>query len=227
MKKTGKVSVAVVEDELCTRVGLLTLLSGWPVGRVLFEAADGVDFEEQCARHGVPDLVLVDFKLPRRDGLQLLAWMKERQLPAKALVVTRDPGLRRAQAVLAAGARGVLAKTATREEFYKALEDVRTTEHHHNHFTSQLLAHAGKPLPPDDAPDPELDRLKVKEELSPRGYEVLELLAEGYSLPQVAKRLKLSLKTVQDYRDQIYERLDIHDRVALARFAMRFSVVRG
>ena len=160
MKKTGKVSVAVVEDELCTRVGLLTLLSGWPVGRVLFEAADGVDFEEQCARHGVPDLVLVDFKLPRRDGLQ-------------------------------------------------------------------LLAHAGKPLPPDDAPDPELDRLKVKEELSPRGYEVLELLAEGYSLPQVAKRLKLSLKTVQDYRDQIYERLDIHDRVALARFAMRFSVVRG
>ncbi|MCB0790030.1 MAG: response regulator, partial [Flavobacteriales bacterium] len=78
MKKTGKISVAVVEDELCTRVGLLTLLSGWPVGRVLFEAADGVDFEEQCARHGVPDLVLVDFKLPRRDGLQLLAWMKER-----------------------------------------------------------------------------------------------------------------------------------------------------
>ena len=227
MSRAAKERLVVVEDEPCARLGLEEMLKGWPHGRLLFTAESISAYEAGIARHGPPSLVLLDFKLPDGDAVRLLQRMQAAGQATRALVITARPEPRRAQAVLAAGACGILGKSATTVELRKALDDVRLTGHHHNAITQELVALAGKPW--DAGDDREQLHAKLKRTLKGRKYQIFLLLLDpqGYTVREVAMKLGISLHTVEEHRKKIYELLGVHSRMELVLTAIRFGVLAG
>lgn len=199
------IRVCVVEDQTLVREGLKTLLALAPDIEVVAEAADGDEALEVVPRHE-PDVVLLDMRLPKRNGLEVLqALAAADALPPTIVLTTFDEdglvieGLR-------AGARGYLLKDASLDQLTDAIRGVAAGGTAvQPGITARILEGLGRlgtEIPSLDPHDP----------LTEREVEVLRLVAGGYSNREIASGLHLAEGTVKNHLSSILSKLGVRDR---------------
>lgn len=208
------VRVLVVDDHFVVRKGVCALLSGASDIAVVGEAADGrqaVDEAGRCA----PQVILMDLKLPEMDGVEAIRQILAAQPEVGIVVLTSTEVEEDVLAAVAAGARGYLAKTSEREDFFEAIRRVARGEAWlPPHLTRRLLTHLK--ARPDEGP---------RKPLTERESEVLGLLVRGWSNRKIADELSISEVTVRTHVGRVLDKLGVSNRVEAALYALRAGLV--
>jgi DNA-binding NarL/FixJ family response regulator len=215
------IRVLLVDDQAMVRGGFRSILGGQPDLEVVGEAADGVEAVEQAARTR-PDVVLMDVRMPRMDGItatrRLLAGTRT---PPRVLVLTTFDDDEHVHAALRAGASGFLLKTAPPRELAGAVRTVAAGDALlAPEITRRLIAdHVRRPPPQPGTPS-------ALRALTPRELEVFALIATGRSNAEIAARLFLGAPTVKTHVTRILAKLGLRDRVQAVVLAYECGLVR-
>lgn len=203
-----KLRVLIVEDHPLFRKGLRALLRSMDDVEIVGEATSGREAQELAARQG-PDVVLMDLQMPDGDGLSATRAIVAERPQTHILVVTLFDDDESVFAALQAGARGYVLKDAGEEEMVQAIRAVARGEAIFSPaIASRLIdyfAGAKEALPAEAFP-----------ELTEREREVLDLIARGETNADIAERLSISVKTVQNHVSNIYAKLQVADRAQAA-----------
>ena len=211
-----KFRVLLVDDHALVRAGIRALLERGELVEVVGEAGDGHDALELIEKLR-PDVVLLDLAMPQLSGFEVLK-ITSREFPqVHVIVLTVHDEEEYAFEALRTGASGYLPKSAASAELRLAIEHVMGGKKYLSPTVEQRAAfelHANTP-----------EGRAPLSELTPRQREVLTLIAEGHSTKDIARALKISVKTVETHRAQLMDRLDIHDIASLVRYAIKMGLV--
>ncbi|RVX45228.1 LuxR family two component transcriptional regulator [Nonomuraea polychroma] len=216
------ISVALVDDEAMIRVGLRLVLSGEPDIEVVGEAADGVQALDLVARTR-PDVVLIDIRMPKMDGLEASRRLVRDHPESKVIVLTTFDEDAHVAAALRAGVSGFLLKVAPPEQLVEAVRTVAAGGGLLDPGVTLrvIAAFAGQPDPGHTT-----SRAGELESLTNRETDVLKLLAQGLTNTQIAARLYLGEATVKTHLSRILMKLNLTTRVQAAVFAYESGLVR-
>jgi DNA-binding NarL/FixJ family response regulator len=213
------ISVLIADDQDLVREGLRMLLEAEPDLRVAGEASDGVQAVAEVARLD-PDVVLMDVRMPRADGIEATAELVRRGCRTRILMLTTFDLDEYVYRAMKAGASGFLLKDASREQLAEA---VRTVSAGHT-----LLAPAiTQRLIDDFCRGPAPNGASTGVRLSERELDVVRLVARGQSNAEIAASLYLSEATVKSHIARILARLGLRDRVQVAIFAYESGIIRA
>ena len=210
------IRILIVDDHALFRAGLKALLHALPDMKVVAEADGGHEGLRQVETHR-PEVALVDLSMPGLNGMTTTTRIVRGFPETRVLVLSMHADDEYARQALRAGATGYLLKAARREELEQA---IRTVARGETYLSPKVAEAAAPPAPSRAGPD-----ATPVERLTNRQREVLQLLAEGHKVRDIASKLGLSAKTVETHRSQIMQRLDIYDVPGLVRFAIRNGMV--
>jgi two-component system response regulator NreC len=212
---TAKVLLA--EDLTLLRSGVRSLLESTGKVQIVGEAADGRE-ALKLAQKLNPDVVLMDVAMPEMNGIEATRQIRKAMPQVRVMMLSMHADRQYVFESLRAGASGYVLKNAAPTELLSAIQTVMTG----GTFLSSSLA--------DLVMEDYLRRARGQhtendmEKLSAREREVLQLLAEGNSSSEIARRLHISTRTVDTHRQHIMEKLDIHSIAGLTRFAIRHGL---
>jgi len=213
----NKIRVFQADDHLILREGIRSLLEKVPDIEIVGEAGDGI---EAVAKVGtlVPDVVLMDIAMPRLSGLEATRQIKEKNPQIKVLVLTMYETDQYISQMLQSGASGYVVKTAAASELVSAVRTVHRGDVYLYPAIAQLLV------------TDYLEKVKAGEEdsqsrLTSREKEILKLIAEGKKNKEIANLLGIRLRTVQAHRANVMDKLRLHDRTELVKYAIRKGMV--
>ncbi len=193
------ISLLIVDDHPVVRDGLRGMFSADPRFEVLGEAADGTE-AVTAAQTLRPDVILMDLRMPRTDGVTAIKELTGLGVPARVLVLTTYDTDSDVMPAIQAGATGYLLKDAPREELFRAVEAAaRGQAVLSPAVATRLMGRMRRP---------------ASEPLSQRELEVLELIAKGRTNREAAKQLFISEATVKTHLLHVYAKLDVNDRAA-------------
>jgi DNA-binding NarL/FixJ family response regulator len=213
-----KTRVLLADDHALVRRGLRMVLDAEPDLEVVAEAGDGAEAIERGLAPEV-DLVVLDIAMPRMTGLQAARELHRRRPELRILMLSMHQNERYLYESLKAGASGYVLKSAVDRDVVDACRATMRGEKY-------MYPGAMTPLIGDllDSSRGELPGLR-EDPLTPRETEIVKLIAESYSTKQIAETLVISQKTVDRHRTNILEKLGMHDRVELVRYAIRRGLV--
>lgn len=213
----SKINIAIVEDQLMFREGLKALLSKFKNISVVLECSNGKEFLEKVSDS--IDIVLMDIEMPELNGLQTMEELFKMgsELPVILVSQNNDPLV--ISKMMELGAKGYLTKDAEPEELHKAILSVADTGYYFNDLVSQslLLKLAGK-----ESIRPTFNYV---EQLSERETEVLQLICEEFTTSEIAEKLFLSPKTVENHRARIMDKTGVRNTAGLVVFAIKHKLV--
>ncbi len=223
---TAPVRVLIADDQRVVREGLALLLGLLPQVEVVGAAADGEE-AVTLATALRPDVALMDLRMPRCDGVEATRRLRDRDPGIKVIVLTTYADDRSVIEALRAGARGYLTKDAGAEEIRQALQQVLTGQAVidpavQHHLVDAIAAPV--PDPPAGAADPATRRRPLPDGLTPREAEVLQLIADGLSNPEIAGRLVVSEATVKSHINHLLAKICARDRAQAVTYAYRHGI---
>ena len=201
------IRVLVIEDHHVVRQGLVALLNVVDGLEVVGEAADGVEAIAQYRKHQ-PDIALIDLRLPRLSGVEVIERIRMETPHARFIVLTTYDGDEDIYRALQAGARAYLLKGMTSEELIAAIRAVHAGKSHIPPAIAQRLA----------------ERMGT-EELTPREFDVLEQIVRGKSNKDIATELEISEATVKTHINNLLSKLGVTDRTQAATAALQRGIV--
>jgi DNA-binding NarL/FixJ family response regulator len=212
-----KAHVLLADDHALVRRGLRLVLDAEPDLEVIAEAGDGAEAIERGLDPEV-DLVILDISMPRMTGLQAARELHRRRPNLRILMLSMHQNERYLYESLRAGASGYVLKSVVDRDLVEACRATMRGEKY-------LYPGATTPLIRDLLNGVRDDRSSGQDPLTPRETEIVKLIAESYSTRQIAETLVISEKTVDRHRTNILEKLGMHDRVELVRYAIRNGLV--
>lgn len=214
----SKIRILVCDDHTILRDGIRLLLDSQPDMQVIGEAGNGHEAVEK-ARTLKPDIILMDIAMPGLNGLEATKQIRHDNPHARVLVLTMYESDEYISRMLEAGVQGYVLKKAAGSDLVHAIYAINQGE-------AFLYPSITKRLVEDY-----LRRVETGQErasfngLTAREREVLQLIAEGYSSQQIAQTLSLSVRTVQNHRAHIMEKLGMHDRGELIKYAIQKGII--
>jgi DNA-binding NarL/FixJ family response regulator len=206
--------ILIADDHGIVRGGMKLLIERQPDMEVVAEAGDGVEaFEKALATK--PDLCVMDVSMPRMTGLQAAREIRAHAPDTRVLMLSMHDDERYFLEGLEAGAAGYVLKRAADKDLIDAVRTVAD----------------GRTFLSDEAQRALMDEwleggsTDVDDGLTPRELEVVKLIAEAYTNKQIAETLKLSEKTVESHRTNVFGKLGMRDRVEIVRYAIRRGLV--
>ena len=209
--------ILLADDHAVVRRGLRLRLDAEPDLRVVAEAADGAE----AVRAGLDpevDLAILDISMPRMTGLQAVAELQSRRPELRTLMLSMHENERYLYAALRAGASGYVPKSVADRDLVEACRAAMRGE--------PFLYPGAQTALIQDFLRRAHDGEQIREQpLTPREQVVLKLIAESHSNRSIAATLVISEKTVERHRSNILDKLGMHDRVALTRYAIRHGLI--
>ncbi len=211
-----RLRVLLADDHTLVRAGLRKLLESMPEVEVVGEADDGLALLQR-AQELQPNLVLMDIAMPGLNGLETTARLTKALPDVRVVILSMHQNEEYVRQALRNGAAAYLLKDAAPLELELALKAVLRGETYLSPAVSRgIVSDYVQRLRADEQPG---------DALTPRQREVLQLVAEGHSTKEIARRLDLSVKTVDTHRSQLMKQLDIHEVAGLVRYAMRNGLI--
>ncbi|MFV9510122.1 response regulator [Tepidibacillus sp. LV47] len=209
-----KIRILLVDDHAVVRSGLMMLMNSQPDMEVVGEAADGNEGIAK-ALELQPDVVLMDLSMPHgRDGFSATSELKKVMSNVQVLILTMHDDDEYLFRALKAGAAGYVLKSAPGNELLQAIRTVYKGE-------AYLYPTATKRLIEGYLKFAEKEEEDSLELLSPREKEILSYVATGYSNKEIADKLIISVKTVENHKAKIMEKLQLTTRPQLVKFAIK------
>jgi len=211
---TTKIRVLLADDHTILRAGLRMMLDAQPDIEVVGEASDGKQALAEAQRLQ-PDLVLMDITMPEMNGIEATRQIKRALDSTRVLILTMHENEEYLFQVLRAGASGYILKEAAGTELISAIRIVTSGRFYMSPSAQSMMV------------GDYLQRVRSGEErdsysaLTEREREILKLVAEGHTNNQIAERLFISPKTVDTHRTHIMDKLNLHSRAELVKYAMR------
>ena len=204
--------IALVDDHSLFRSGIAALVNDLKGYSILFEASDGQEFIRKISPKLKPDIVLLDINMPQMDGIATAKWLRSNYPSIHIIVLSMFEDAEKVLAMVKLGVKGYLLKDSDPDEFEQALKNVARNEVYFPSFvTRHLISNINKPADP------------IK--LNSREIEFLKLSGTELTYKEIADQMCVSVRTVDGYRDQLFEKLEIKSRVGLVLYAIKNKLI--
>lgn len=212
----SRTRILLADDHNLVRAGIRSLLEKISSIEVIAEASDGREALDLIKKHR-PDLVLIDIAMPNLNGLEAVGRIRKEWPDTKVIILSMHANEEYVMQALRAEVSGYLIKDAAVGELERAIRAVISgetylTPHISERVIKNYLARVNNYKGP-------------LEQLTPRQREILQSIAEGKNVKEIAADLDISIKTVESHRLQLMDRLNIHDIPGLVRYAIRNGLV--
>jgi two-component system, NarL family, nitrate/nitrite response regulator NarL len=208
-RAAGRISVVVADDHPLYRDGVVESMKDRPELEVAGEATDGRAALD-AIRSLAPDVAVIDVRMPGLEGMEVLNAVRREELDTKVIFLSAFLDGEVGYKAVAAGASGYLSKESDSKQICEAIVRVARGETVLAPEIQSGLANAIRAREDEDRPI-----------LTPREREILALIAEGYSAPEIGERIHLSPATVKTHLQHLYEKLGVSERAAAVAEAMR------
>jgi DNA-binding NarL/FixJ family response regulator len=216
-----KISIMIVEDQHIFRKGLILLLKEIPGIQIFGEASNGEEFLKMIENER-PDIIFMDIQMPVMNGIDATKNAIALYPDLKIVAISMFGDEEYLVSMLEAGVKGFLLKTVEEYELKKAIELVSDNK---NYFSDELLPVLTNSLvnrkARSEVPEPEL-----REELTKREIEVLDLICKGYTIKEIADKLFISQRTVDGHKANLFRKTGVDSSVKLVTFAIRNNLFK-
>jgi two-component system, NarL family, invasion response regulator UvrY len=211
-------NIVLTDDHILLRNGLAALVKN--LGHtVLFEADNGKDFINKLDKKNLPELVLMDINMPEMDGYETAQWLKTNHPEIKVLALSMYDNENSIIRMLKSGAKGYILKDSEPAELKAAIDAVVSKGYYYSDLVSGKLIHAINKL------DDEGSELKNILQLNERETDFLKYACTEMTYKEIADKMFVSPRTIDGYRDALFEKLHVKTRVGLVMYAIKNGVV--
>ena len=214
-----KITVLLTDDHTIVREGLRLLLQAADDIQVIGEAENGRE-AVQLTKTLKPDVVVLDVVMPTLNGLEALRQIVKEAPSTRVLILSSYSDDDRVLELIEEGATGYLVKQTAGNDLLRAIREASKGNAYFSPSISRRLLEQCR-----DSLSGEVHRRRSI--LTPREAEVLQLIAEGHPNKQIADQLSISIKTVEKHRQQVMNKLNIHDIAGLTRYAVAKGIVES
>ncbi len=211
-------NIALIDDHALIRNALKELINRFDDFTVSIDAANGREFIQKLTENSAPDIALIDINMPVMDGYETTTYLTAQYPDIKVLALSVNDDDESIIKMLRAGAVGYLLKDSETTQLRTALNEVITHGYYHNELVSNTLLKSIKPKA--------IETPKVAASLHGREEEFLKLACTELTYKEIADRMSVSPRTVDGYRESLFEKLELKSRVGLVLFAIRNNVVQ-
>lgn len=208
----NNIKVALVDDHILIRNSLSKLVASYPNCGVLFEADNGRHCIEFLDKHLLPDVLLLDISMPVMDGFETAVYVSQHFPLVRILTLTMLTDERSIVKMFRNGARGYLSKNVSPQELHIA---ITTMAEKNMYMPEDISSKLVSGLQHD------LSEVVPVSALSDKEKEFLALIPTDFTYVEIAKKMSVSPRTVDDYRERLFKKLQVNSRMGLAIYAIR------
>ena len=209
----------LVDDHVLLRNGLANLIESFGNYKVLFQASNGKAFIEKLKPNLLPHLVLLDINMPEMDGYETCLWLRENYPEIKVLALSMYDNENAVIRMFKAGAKGYILKDCDPAELKAALHDVITKGFYYSEMVTSKLIHTISTLDEKD------NSAKNVIKLNDREINFLKLVCTELTYKEIADKMFLSPRTIDGYRDDLFQKLNVKTRVGLVMYAIKNGII--
>jgi DNA-binding NarL/FixJ family response regulator len=215
----SKTRIMIADDHAMMREGLMAFLKFYDDIEIVGEASNGLEAIEKADKLK-PDVLIMDISMPELGGIEATVEIKKRQPDIRVLILSQYDDKEYVSRLLKAGVSGYILKQAVGTDLITAIRAVAKGESYlYSSIATKVIdGYLGR-----------FGEMSVKdtyEKLTDREKQVLKLIAEGHSHKEIAEMLNISTKTVIAHQTNISEKLDLHSRAALIKFAIMKGIIK-
>lgn len=214
-KVKDKIEIIIADDHMMIREGLKQLLELDGTMKVIAEANDGEECLNLLNKKIHPDILLLDINMPKKNGIEVLEYIKQNKIPVKVLILTVHNEVEYLLKAVDIGIDGYLLKDSSYDELKETIDVIISGN---TYIQPSLL-----PALNESMEDYALDKEKI-ECLTKRELDVLRLISEGCSNKKISDELTISERTVKNHISHIFRKIDVEDRTQAAVFAIRNKI---
>lgn len=211
-------SIVLVDDHSLLRQGLAQLVQSLGFS-VIFEADDGKEFIEKLNSNTLPDVVLMDINMPEMDGFETAQWLKQNHPDIKVLALSMYDNENSIIRMLKCGAKGYILKDSEPAELKTAIEDLVNKGYYYSDLVSGKLIHAINKI------EDEGSAVNTLVNLNDRETDFLKYACTEMTYKEIADKMFVSPRTIDGYRDGLFEKLHVKTRVGLVMYAIKNNIV--
>jgi len=212
-------NVVLVDDHVLLRKGLAALIKSFDSYSVLFEADNGKDFIDHLKPKSLPEVVLLDINMPEMDGYETALWIKNNYPSVKVLALSMYDNEKAIIRMFRAGARGYILKDCDPAELKLALDAVVKKGFYYSEMVTGRLIHSINSIDEDD------NDMKGLVQLTEKEIGFLKLVCSEMTYKEIADKMFLSARTIDGYRDALFDKLNVKTRVGLVMYTIKNAIV--
>jgi len=210
--ETDKIRIAIVDDHTLFRNGVASLMSEFAELQVVFEAENGQQMQAALAKHPSPDVVLMDINMPVMDGYEATAWLKKNHPNIKVLALSMFEDDLAVIKMIKNGACGYVLKESKPRELLEAIKTIHTKGVYINELVSGKLIRSV-------SDDDEID-------ISKKELDFLKYCCSELTYKEIADKMNVSPRTVDNYREALFLKLNLKSRTGLVLYAIQNQVFK-
>lgn len=206
-------TVALVDDHRLFRSGIASMINTFPGYKVLFEASNGKDLIAKINKKLLPSIILLDVNMPGMDGIETARWLQQHYPEINIMVLSMFDDSYKVVSLISVGIKGYILKDAEPDEFKRALDIIAGSGVYYPAFVTRHLINNLNPANADL-------------HLSSRETEFLKFACTELTYKEIADQMSVSVRTIDGYRDQLFEKLNVKNRVGLVIYAIKNKIVQ-
>ena len=204
--------IALVDDHRLFRSGISSLINNFSGYEILFEAGNGEELIQKITPDFKPDIILLDINMPVMDGILTAQWLRKNYPEIRVIVLSMFEDAEKVLTMVKMGVKGYLLKDAEPAEFEDALQKVSAGELYYPEFVTRHIINTF---------NYKVDQFR----LNNRELEFLRLAATELTYKEIADHMNISARTVDGYRDQLFEKLHLKSRIGLVLYALKNNMI--